>query len=418
MSIQGLRGRYTVEGLIASGGLGRVWRARSDKGNTVAIKEPLTDGAPDRIRINFEKLRVEALVLERLTGTRPLLLSQRDQVYFLDPRVRIHVVQFVDVDNGARRPNGQVFPNALVMEYVSGESLDEVFRKSQDSAKVEYNCEKTLEIVNKLHENNILHRDISPHNLMLTGSQRDPILIDFGTAKEGYNQLSQTDMSIIMHPGYSAPELATGQAFPSSDLYSVAATCLFMYTGTNPAYLMNKDGKLDTVRRSQLQRIEKDRLQIIEKAMSFNPHDRYQTAQDMLDALESKAPAALPPHLIASGRKFVIEDEVIVGRLHSACGDDCQRKGFSVLPDISLNDPERYISKHHARIGIGPRNECFIEEIGPPYPPSGTAVKHTASPVFEKLQPGREYRLIDGDVIALAYSPLKGAYMTISYRES
>jgi hypothetical protein len=152
--------------------------------------------------------------------------------------------------------------------------------------------------------------------------------------------------------------------------------------------------------------------------MSFNPHDRFQTAEDMLDALERKMSHALPPHLIASGRKFVVEDEITVGRSHSTCGDDCRRKGYSALPDISLNDPERYISKHHARIRMGPGEECFIEEVGPPYPPSGTAVKHITSPAFESLRPGREYKLIDGDVIALAYSPVKGAYMTISYREN
>ena len=414
--VQGFRGKYRIAGLIASGGLGRVWRARSDKGVTVAIKEPLTEGSPDQVRINCEKLKIEAVLLERLTGIKPLLLSQQHQAYSLEPRIQSHIVKFIDVDKDALRPNGEIFPHALVMEYIEGQNANDVFRHSHDPGRVENYWEDLLRIVNSLHENYILHRDISPHNLMLTGSLRDPVLIDFGTAKEGFNQLSDSDMSIVIHPGYSAPELGTGQAFPSSDLYSVGATSLFMYTGVIPQQLLNSAGQLDTSRRSQLRTIQTDRLSIIQKAMSFNPHDRYQTAEDMLDALERRISSTLPSHLIASGRKYVIEDELTIGRSHASCNRDCRKKGFSEPPDIALIDPEGYVSRHHAIVRRDVDGDCFIEEI--PAAPSGTAIKHAVSKTFQRLQPGREYELEDGDVIAIAFSPVKGAYRTVFFRES
>jgi serine/threonine protein kinase len=415
--VEGFRGKYTILTLIGGGGLGRVWKARSNNGTTVAVKEPLTDtNDQDRIRINFEKLRVEAIVLEKLTGETPLLLSKQHEAYSLDPRIRSHIVQFIDVDRGSLKSNGQVLPNALIMEYIAGETAQDTFRQTHDLSKVEGYWEETLRIVNSLHENNILHRDISTQNLMLSNAQRDPVLIDFGTAKEGFNQLLYSDMSIVMHPGYSAPELSTGQAFPSSDLYSVAATALFMYTSTNPMSLLNSAQELDIVRRVQLQKVPPDRLDVIKKAMSFNPHDRYQTADDMLDALHKKIIEPLPAHLIVSGRKYVIKDEMIIGRLHPPCGGECHRKGFWSPPDIALNDPGLYVSKHHAKIRMTPDGECVIKEILPAAP-SGTAIKHPQSMAFERLQPGKEYKLVDGDVVSLAYSPIKGAYMTMLFRE-
>jgi serine/threonine protein kinase len=419
--VRGMRGIYKIESLIDSGGLGRVWKARSNTGAFVAIKEPLTDGSPDQVKVNFDKLRIEAIVLEKLTGQRPLLLSESSQAYTIDPSIRIHIVRFIDVDKDAVRPNGQVYPTLLVMDYVNGTSMDK-FRSSKtlNANEVDEYWVISLRILKSLHENNILHRDISPHNLMSTREhETDPVLIDFGTAKEGYNQLSvdSSQWSQILKPGFSAPELSTGRppASPSSDLYSVAATALFLYTGRLPQYLQTDTGEFDIARRSELRRIPDGRLEVIKKSMSLDPHYRYQTAEEVLDALGGKiSPVIGGPYIIASGRKIRIQHNVIIGKFHGQCGDQCRRKGFSNLPDIALNDPQSFVSRHHAKIRLASNGECFIEDL---HAVSGTALKRHTSQAFERLQSGREYLLRDGDLIALAYSPVKGPYMTLSYRE-
>lgn len=411
-TVRGQRGNYKIESFVNEGGLGTVWKGRAGNGMPVAVKEPLSKAPPDQVRLNFDKLRIEAVVLERLTGTKPMIMQENkaNQGYPLDPNFREHVVQFLDVD----RVNS---PSALVLEFVNGKSIDDEFRSvsPSDFGYVEEYSTMILSVVRALHQNNILHRDISPHNLITTPEpEKDPVLIDFGTVKEGFNQLSPSAVqwSQIVKPGYSAPELGLGLASPSSDLYSVAATILFMYTGLNPQYLRNSAGNLDETRRGELQRIPKDRLQILKKAMSYQPSDRFQTADDMLNALGGRIIQSAGPHIVASGRKFLIRGDLIIGKYHTPCGADCQRKGFSSVPDVAINDPESYISRHHARVKINQNRDCVIEDL---HAVSGTAIRHAKSSIFERLQSGRDYRLQDGDVIALAYSLTKGPYMTMSY---
>jgi serine/threonine protein kinase len=377
-------------------------------GSPVAIKEPLDQGQPEQVRLNFDKLRVEAEVLEKLTATRPMLLivNQVSRGYVLDQRIREHIVRFLDVDRID-------VPSALILEFVNGKSLDDEFRSVTPNFNEVYEySKKILSIVKALHQNNILHRDISPHNL-IAGPQpdKDPVLIDFGTVKEGWNQISAPQWSQIVKPGYSAPELSLGLASPSSDLYSTAATILFMYTGVNPQYLRTSAGELDE-RKPQLQKVPRDHIQVLKKAMSYHPSDRYQTADDLLNALAGQFIQVTVPHIVASGRRVLLQRSIIIGRQHGQCEAECQRKGFSTQPDLAVNDPERYIGRHHAMIQVGPNGECSIEDL---QTVSGTAIKHAAAQSFEKLQPGCEYRLQDGDVIALAYSPTRGAYMTVSY---
>ena len=407
-TVRGMRAQYKVESLIGTGGLGRVWKARAPNGEAVAIKEPLTEGPQDQVRVNCEKLSLEAIVLERLTGARPPLLSQVTQCYDLDEGARTHIVRFLDIDRVK-------LPAALVLDFINGKSIDDVFRSqgSSESRRIEEYIVTILNVVRSLHQHNILHRDISPHNLMITREEeKDPVLVDFGTVKEGFNQLAVTgtQWSQIVKPGYSAPELALGLASPSSDLYSVAATILFMYTGVNPQYLMDSSGNLDQ-RKKELSRIPPGRLQALKKALSFHPADRYQTAEDMLNALAGRLRPLLVPHIIAAGRKIPIKPNMMLGRLHD-CRDDCRRKGFSVGPDVAINDPNSFIGRHHARIRMGPAGECFVEDL---HAVSGTALRHSTTPAFERLQPEREYLLRDGDVIALAYSSEKGPYMTVSF---
>lgn len=406
--MQGMRGRYKVNSPIGTGGLGRVWKATSDDGATVAIKEPLTDGPQEQVTINCDKLRVEAIVLERLTGAQPPLMSKTIQCYDLNRGARAHIVRFLDVD----RSNT---PTALVIEFVYGKSIDDTFRApSPDLARIDEYAIRILSIVKSLHEINVLHRDISPHNLIATPDEdTDPVLIDFGTVKERFNQLAITgaQWSQIVKTGYSAPELALGLASPSSDLYSVAATLVFMFTGLNPQYLRDSSGELDEVHKPQLAKVPADRLRVLKKALSYHPADRYQTADDMLSAFAGRLRPLLTPHIVAAGRKVPIKGSITVGKFHQ-CYDDCRRKGFAGMPDIAINDPENYISRHHARIRVGVNGECYVEDL---HAVSGTALRHSSSAVYERLRPEKEYPLHDGDVIALAYSPAKGPYMTVSY---
>ena len=407
-AVQGMRGRYRIESLVGTGGLGRVWRAKSADGREVAIKEPLREGPQEQVTVNFEKLRVESVVLERLTGERPMLMSRPEEGYDLNQQVWNQIVRFIDVDRMS-------MPTALVLEFLEGRSVDVIFRSagSPNYSLVDEYVARILIIVKGLHENNIIHRDISPRNLIVTSElDRNPVLIDFGTVKERFNQVTGAQWSQIVTPGYSAPELAVGLASPCSDIYSIAATILYMYCGKNPQYLRNSAGDLDETRNSELRMVPEERFQVLRRALSYHPADRYQTVDDLTQALAGKLTPLLMPHIVASGRKIPIKGTIVLGRLHTHCHEDCRRKGFSKRPDIAINDPGNYIGRHHAKVRVGANGEHFIEDL---HAVSGTALRRSFATTYERLRPGKEYPLQDGDVIALAYSPTKGPYMTVSY---
>jgi serine/threonine protein kinase len=335
-----------------------------------------------------------------------LKVNQAYDGYRLDEGIREHIVRFLDVDRVE-------IPSALIIEFINGITLDDQYRSvAPDVNRIDNYAKTILNVVKALHQKNILHRDISPHNLITTPNpNRDPVLIDFGTVKDGFNQIAAPHWSQIVKPGYSAPELSMGLASPSSDLYSTAATLLFMYSGVNPQYLRTSTGELDESK-PQLQKIPRERLQIIKKAMSYHPGDRYQTADDMLSALAGNYKPVTLPNIIASGRRFLIQQPIIIGRQHQ-CETECRRRGFYSAPDVAIIDPERYIGRHHAMIRLGKNGECYLEDL---HAVSGTAIRHAGGQRFERLQPGHEYRLQHGDIVALAYSSTKGPYTTFSYQ--
>jgi serine/threonine protein kinase len=405
--IQGRRQKYRIDRALASGGLGRIWSAIADGGARVTIKEAVTVGRPDVDKLNLERLRVEAVILEKLTGPRPMLLSLDG--YNLDPNVRRHFIRFLDVDSLG------VMPHALVLEYVEGKTLEELRGGSlYDNSKILEYAKTMLEIVKSLHQNNIQHRGISPQSFVITSEEaRNPILTDFGTAKEGYNQLSYPGKSQLLTGirGYSAPETWFSMSASSCDVYSVAATILFMFTGVNPQYLIDATGELRDERLNEIPAIS---CETLKTALSPDPAKRYQTTDDLLNALLGRLPTNLSPYIVADDRKITIKESVIIGRAHMHPSRDCEVQGYSDLPLVSLNDPERFVSRHHARLTLKPSGECFIEALKTA---SSTAIGHISTRAFEVIQPRREYGLNDGDLIALAYSPIKGPYVTLTYHQ-
>jgi len=412
--VKGYRQSYTIQSLLGCGGLGCVWKAETDDGTIVAIKEPLTGTPQDQL--NLEKLQIEADVLEKLTGSGDSIISTDAPtlrpMYNLDSSVSCHIVEFKDVEN---RP-----PRKLVLQFVEGTSMDKkTHAELLAPSEVDRYVTKILQVVKALHENNILHRDISPHNLISTNiPQMDPVLIDFGTAKVGFQQLSASVLaeSVIQKAGYSAPELNLGLASPSSDLYSVAATMLFLFTGENPVGAgMLKGGELDENNKLVKKLVPEERRKVIKKALSYLPSLRYQTADDVLAAIAGVQILTSKPHIVASGRKYILAGPMIIGRDHQCPLPDCRAKGFWHPPDILINDPQQYISKHHAKVQLDSKGNCWIEDLSSM---SHTAIRKSTGRDFEVLKPGRGYKLADGDIIALAYSPTKGSYTTVSYLES
>ncbi|NHC35605.1 serine/threonine protein kinase [Scytonema millei] len=140
---------------------------------------------------------------------------------------------------------------ALVQTYISGKSLENYLKsgRSFDEVEIKQLATAVLEILTYLHGRQppVIHRDIKPSNILLGDRSGNSIgqvyLVDFGSvqtlaAKEGGT------MTIVGTYGYMPPEQFGDRTVPASDLYSLGTTLVYLVTGTHPADLPQKDGRI------------------------------------------------------------------------------------------------------------------------------------------------------------------------------
>lgn len=180
----------------------------------------------------------------------------------------------------------------IVMEYVQGETLGDVIRASgplpiSDAVRIAGDVCGALHVA---HQNGIVHRDVKPANIAIDRHGQTKVM-DFGIARAataGAQNVTQTGM-VIGTASYFSPEQAQGQPVdPRSDVYSVGVILYEMLTGRVPfrgespvavAYKhVSEDPPLP---RSIARDIPPQLEAVVMKALSKNPENRYQTAEDM-----------------------------------------------------------------------------------------------------------------------------------------
>lgn len=211
--------RYRIERLVASGGMGAVYRAIDTRFNRpCAVKEMLDE-------FSDEKDRAQAV--EWFSREATLLLDLNHPCI---PRVRDFFIE-----------RGRHY---LVMDFIEGSTLAEVLEKEGNvlgiqgvrgvtEVRARIWARQLCDVLNYLHRQTppIIFRDLKPSNIMVTG--RDEIrLIDFGIARSFQSQGKAT---IIMTLGYAPPEQLHGQPEPRSDIYSLGATLYRLLTAHDAA---------------------------------------------------------------------------------------------------------------------------------------------------------------------------------------
>lgn len=210
-------GRYQIEKLIASGGMGAVYKANDTRFNRpCAVKEMLDEFRTEAERAQaFEWFRREATLL--LDLNHPCIPRVRD--FFGESR------------------------HYLVMDFIEGCTLQEALEKESNvmgvngasgvtEAHARHWAKQICSVLSYLHSQSppIIFRDLKPSNIMVTG--RDEIkLIDFGIARTFQSQRQST---IIMTVGYAPLEQLQGMAEPRSDIYALGATLHRLLTRHDP----------------------------------------------------------------------------------------------------------------------------------------------------------------------------------------
>lgn len=188
----------------------------------------------------------------------------------------------------------------LAQDYIEGQTYYELLKSSKrlSEADVRQLICRLAPVLSYIHSQGVIHRDISPDNLILRRSDRLPVLIDFGgvkqvaaTAISKFTQIGQIPTQLGKR-GYSPEEqLRQGQVFANSDLYALAVTALVLLTGKEPQELY--DSYKATWRWRRETQVSSQLEMVLEKMLAYRPGDRYQSAVEILQALSPTASTAL-----------------------------------------------------------------------------------------------------------------------------
>lgn len=159
----------------------------------------------------------------------------------------------------------------VIIEYISGETLQTMLENNQlcsHQQAVSYLLD-LLTVLSQIHKMGIIHRDISPKNILIS-TDGVPKLLDFDIGRF-YKQASSQDTEILGTAGYAAPEqFGFIQSDRRTDIYAVGVLLNVCLTGKLP---------------SEQQYAKRPLSQIIEKCTRFEPDKRYQSAEEILEEL-------------------------------------------------------------------------------------------------------------------------------------
>ncbi len=302
-------GRYQIDGVIASGGMGTVYKATQDRPHRIVALKLIRQGLATRAtRRRFEH---EAEILGRLQHP--------------------NIAQVFDA--GTFRRDGLSLP-FLAMEYIPDAATivdDADARRLSIQARVEL-IAIVCDAVHHAHQQGVIHRDLKPANIVVDAAGR-PKVLDFGVAR-----LTNSDVqaaTLQTHTGqlvgtlpYMSPEQSAGASKDidiRSDVYAIGVLACELLAGRLPYDLNDKSVfealrvirevepvSMGTIRKA----LRGDLSTIVAKALEKDKHRRYTSASelaaDLRRFLHDEAIVARPPSAVYQMRKFARRHRAVV----------------------------------------------------------------------------------------------------------
>lgn len=264
-----LRGRYQPIKLIGRGGFGRTYLA-----------------------FDSDRLNAPCVIKQFAPQSRGTKAFDKSVTLFNQEAVRLH-----ELGEHAQIPALLAYFEQeqylyLVQQYIDGRTLIQEMLDQGPMNELDMHglLQGILPVLDFIHKRSVIHRDITPSNLIRRETDRRLFVIDFGVAKQFGEVLSPEPGTRIGTEGYAPIEqFRAGQSFPSSDLYSLGATCLHLLTGQKPEKIYDPMTGSWRWRELILKRgiTVSDKLgEILDRLVLDRVGDRYQNAQAVLDALK------------------------------------------------------------------------------------------------------------------------------------
>jgi len=179
----------------------------------------------------------------------------------------------------------------LVQEYIYGHDLDEEIKPGEAISQdlVISLLQEILEILEFVHEQKVIHRDINPRNILRQDKDGKLVLIDFGAVKQITTQMispaNQTQITVaIGTPGYIPGEQAQGEPKFSSDIYALGIMSITALTGLTADELEKDDDTNEIIWQKHAQ-VSQELADILDKMVRYDFRVRYSSATQTLEAL-------------------------------------------------------------------------------------------------------------------------------------
>lgn len=341
--------KYSIKKILGIGGFGRTYLAESIwTGEDYAIKEYFPNDWAVR---NYNDSR---MILMPKDGERKELFAHGLSIFVDEAKILRGLSDddaVVDVKDFFYENN----TGYIVMEYVRGDTLANFMKKRKsviDPDVAEAIIISVAKSMSKIHSLSLLHRDISPDNIMIQPDGKVK-LIDFGATRI-YALDKTVDMSVMIKPGFAPMEQysKSGKQGPWTDVYALAATYYFIVSGNKPLIASDRYAGVAQPQLWELNSyISKEVSDVIEHAMEPDYKKRIQT-MDAFAAEFEKAYRHISndvyPHIMLNinGRfkkwKFLSGIVIKIGRAESECDicieePDVSRVHCEVVYDNALN---------------------------------------------------------------------------------
>ncbi|MEA5576757.1 serine/threonine-protein kinase [Anabaena sp. UHCC 0451] len=260
--------RYQVIRILATGGFGQTYIAEDTRrpGNPICVVKHLKPVSTDQKIFETAKrlFNSEAETLEKL--------GNHDQI----PRLLAYFDE-----------NQEFF---LVQEYIDGHTLSQELIPGQpwNQNQVMQLLLEVLGILEFVHQEGVIHRDIKPDNIIRRAADYKLVLVDFGAVKQLRSPLVTVGAQLtatvaIGTPGYMPTEQGQGKPRPNSDIYSLGIIAIQALTGV-PANQFQEDANTGEILWQHFLPVNYHLAEILSKMIRYHFKDRYQTATEALQA--------------------------------------------------------------------------------------------------------------------------------------